>query len=108
MSYEGRVQTWCKKGHYAVESASYDPPGEVCGCGDPIVYTNEIDDTNCDAWGYIVPVEVKPAVECTCASCGTTHVSMSATYEIPNKQTVHYRRYDDGTSEPRWVPLEAN
>lgn len=58
MSYEGYVQKLCQAGHYStVDAHSDDTDSECSVCGKPFVWTNEVDDTNCDAVGYI-PMEL--------------------------------------------------
>jgi len=89
VSYEGRRQLLCARGHYEVADA-YDPDGCIggpCtyrGCNETFVWANEVDDTNCD--GVCVELKVKtPALICTCSNCGDKHVIEEATYEIPNR-----------------------
>ena len=58
MSYEGYVQKLCQAGHYStIDAHSDDTDSECSVCGKPFVWTNEVDDTNCDAVGYI-PMEL--------------------------------------------------
>lgn len=61
MSYEGHVQHWCKNGHYWETGYDYGALNEeeikvdhTCpDCGEMSVFQNDVDDTNCDAWGEI-------------------------------------------------------
>ncbi len=86
MSYEGRLQLWCKKGHYSIIPDPYDGPRpRKCQCGERIAFTNPVDDTNFQAHGFIEPVELTPAVPCTCSCCGNTHVRIQATFQIPSR-----------------------
>lgn len=86
MSYEGRVQLWCEKGHYEIVVEPYaEELPDKCACGAPIVFTNRVDDTNCDAYGFITPTLVTPAEMCTC-QCGNVHAKTQPTYKIPQKK----------------------
>lgn len=101
MSYEGRIQRICAEGHYDVLGAPYDfgQTLEPCLCGAETVWTNEIDDTNCDAYGKIDMEQFKIAcaVKCTCKECGDVHVVQRAKYRVPSKaETDATRTYFDG------------
>ena len=110
MSYEGRIQVWCEKGHYKATPALYDssnPCPEICSCGAPIVFTNEVHDANCDAHGYIEPVEATPPIVCKCSCCGNAHVSVPATYKIPNEKIPRtYVERDDAGKGTRMIIQE--
>ena len=90
MSYEGREQYWCKNGHYGEVGQAYcgsDVP-DACPvetCKSPIVFVNQVNDTNEETYGYITPTEMKPAVMCTCTCCGISHMKEPAVFEIPDK-----------------------
>lgn len=62
MSYEGHEQLWCSNGHYS-ECDAYDDVPKTCRfCGAEIVFSNSVDDTNCQSYGYIRPKKISPAV----------------------------------------------
>lgn len=46
MSYEGREEFLCTKGHYFVMDCNADDPTFCVRCKAPIAYTHSIDDTN--------------------------------------------------------------
>lgn len=52
MSYEGYVQMLCKKGHYWTHDA-YDKDILCPDCGGEAVWCNNVDETNCEAAGYV-------------------------------------------------------
>lgn len=63
MSFEGFTQHICKNGHYGVEPYDYagDQPKWTCHeCHEGSVWSNLVDDTNCDNHGYIKPVVKVP------------------------------------------------
>jgi hypothetical protein len=88
MSLRAISQRWCQNGHYDEVPGSWygDALGETCRCGARFAFINDVDDTNCDAYGRIVPVEVTPAEPCTC-SCGHVHTRTLAVYQIPDGNT---------------------
>lgn len=51
MSYEGYNQCLCQKGHYFISPTSTTKP--CPDCAGPAVWTNPVDDTNCDDVGII-------------------------------------------------------
>lgn len=55
MSYEGYEQHICANGHlfYNYDIYYFERPTIVCHCGADSVWQNSVDDTNCDANGYI-------------------------------------------------------
>lgn len=83
MSYEGRVQYWCKQGHYWTQGCWDDEPTKCAFCSSLVVRRNGVDDTNGEADGYIEPVIATEAVFCHCGECGNKHVKKRATYVIP-------------------------
>lgn len=52
MSYEGHEQHICKAGH-RFDTDCYDED-RVCHCGEPSVWHNSVDDTNCNDDGEII------------------------------------------------------
>lgn len=88
MSYEGRIQRICDNGHYTIIDEPYEFITGVhakCSCNAKIVWENSVDDTNCDAVGYVDMSTYKIAEEKlhTC-SCGHTHIVEKAKYRIPS------------------------
>lgn len=99
MSYEGYVQCVCDNGHYFV----CDAFGQAqCQCGAAVAWDNDVDQTNCDAYGEI-PYEVlsdkfllEPAKAATC-NLGHEHVIAIAVFRIPTKDESDplRTRYDE-------------
>lgn len=92
MSYEGRFQILCKNGHYFIENDhnGYSNQTETCPeCGEPIKWMNSVDDTNCEAYGYIDMEQflAEPAVIETC-NLGHKHITKRAKYRIPSDQEM--------------------
>jgi hypothetical protein len=84
MSYEGYTQLLCSKGHLWHADCSADTEKEVCPtCKSPIVWSNSVDQTNCDEHGYIELEIDKPSVICKCNKCGIEHTVEPPTYKIP-------------------------
>lgn len=103
MSYEGHTQNICPRGHYFECDAYVDP---VCACGDTPVWTNPVDDTNCDSYGVVPPNEiakllVKEAVV-ECCNLGHPHVMEEAVYRSPQEGEVqrYYRPWDSSDLIP--------
>ena len=104
MSYEGNRQYWCPDGHY------WFGPGEVYNVGDndhicfackqEAAVTHDVDDTNCDNWGYVEPVEVSPGNWETC-NLGHKHETEGPTYEIPTIEQLRYAQ-----KHGSWPPKE--
>ena len=111
MSYEGYVQTICENGHYS-EFDAHDTRwvrGEIeCPeCESEIVWVNEVDETNCDGYGYIEVELDKPAVTETCDHCGHTRVVEEETYKIPGDDAVRmYYEWDYENSMPVYHPIK--
>lgn len=98
MSYEGYVQQLCTNGHYSQADAYAD--GFACvDCGAEIAWTNAVDETNCDSFGYIPPEEFKKILvkEETVEVCnlGHAHITSPAVYRIPAKDELqrYHRDY---------------
>lgn len=101
MSYEGYEQYLCKNGHLW-EDQSYFSGGKECPeCKEEHVWSNMVDETNCDGIGYI-PMEkllVKEAVSKKC-DMGHEHQTSPAIYRIPDvKETLSLRTYREEDSE---------
>lgn len=98
MSYEGYCQSLCKNGHLS----NSDPfqSEDVCpSCQEEIVWSNSVDETNCNGVGYI-PMDqfkIKDVVVETC-NLGHTHITKEAVYRFPSAQETEEARtyrYDD-------------
>lgn len=76
MSYEGYTQCWCTCGNYWTEDA-YEDASPCKKCGKEAAFRNAVDDTNCEAAGFIQPVLKK---EAKCEHCGSI---TSRVYEMP-------------------------
>lgn len=92
MSCEGRLQILCKNGHYFIEEDNdgYSDQTEICpDCGEPIEWTNCVDDTNCEAYGYIDMKQflVEPEVIEIC-ELGHEHLTKRARFRIPSDQEM--------------------
>lgn len=93
MSFEGRYQILCEKGHYSQVDVHMDIDYRewrcsVPACGSEIAWSNTIDETNCLPYPDNCEIKLKektPAIVCTC-SCGNRHVKEPATYHIPTEQ----------------------
>lgn len=110
MSYEGREQHICKAGHYYETECSYsfeDIGRSKCHCGQESAWFNMVDDTNCDAVGFIPEsrFEVLTQEESETCNLGHKHVTKEATYKIPTQeQLVIWRHYWDD-QKGMYIPL---
>jgi hypothetical protein len=96
MSYEGSVQNICANGHYSTQD-TYDDHN-TCQCGAAFVWTNQVDETNCEEYGYIEMKQFirEPEQVCTC-HCGHQHNIREALYRIPSEaETTAARLFWDG------------
>lgn len=107
MSYEGHIQFLCKQGHYWEEGYMYGEEQGFCPtCKEVAVWSNSVDDTNCDNSGEIdmAAFLVKPAEKCVCSCCGHEHKKGQDIYRIPNPyETARARKFWDSHTE-RWIP----
>lgn len=98
MSYEGRVQAICEKGHRYDGHEPYGYPFITCPiCNSPAAWTNDVDDTNCQALGFIPNKEFDkfidvPAVKKVC-DLGHEHIITHATYRIPSDEETKKMRH---------------
>jgi hypothetical protein len=100
MSYEGYTQVLCKNGHsfdYDVwdsenPTSSYWDDSDICKtwrcriCGKPLAWWNSVDETNCDAAGFVELEIDTPEETCVCDKCGVSHTSKIETYKIPKSE----------------------
>lgn len=107
MSYEGYVQIMCADGHYWTEDDPQEHP-QCAECGKPSVWTNGVDETNCESYGEIdvsaFLVEKAALTEC---NLGHLHQTKSAVYRIPTiEETMKARSYRPGYGGTPLVPIE--
>lgn len=102
MSYEGREEYLCAKGHLWVGPCLYGNEPLTCHvCDTPPVWMHSIDDTNCDAVGFIPDEEwdkllLTPEVRKTC-DLGHSHTVEEATYRQPTTEELRaMEHYWDG------------
>ena len=102
MSYEGYTQVLCKNGHYREFDCHISPELNdeftLCSCGEPYVWSNEVDQTNGGNQG-IIPIEkmtIKTlAVTETCSHCNHTKVVKEVEYLIPDNKLREYKPDED-------------
>jgi hypothetical protein len=100
MSWEGYYQCICKKGHYFVAAPNYGfDDDEACAhCESPAVFTNVVDETNCDSVGEI-PLEelakfkIADAVTETCPHCANVKLIEPEHFRVPNEEERKHMRY---------------
>jgi hypothetical protein len=98
MSYEGRVQVICEKGHYSVLD-TFDET-EECHCGEKLVWYNYVDDTNGEAVNEIKMSDLAKFIKTPpefCKCCG--HQTSEPLYNVPSSEQVEAMRtitYSDG------------
>ncbi len=80
MSYEGYVQMLCAAGHLRLRDV-YETDPERCDCGQPFVFTHDVDETNCEPRPLTFTV-AQPA-EFEYCNLGHRHCVREATYVIP-------------------------
>jgi hypothetical protein len=116
MSYEGFEQWVCKNGHLTCVDAiaqSYGMVEDKCGtCGEEIVFTNSVDQTNGHEWGYIdfKPLKLTDAVYETCKHCGHKTLKEEETYRVPIQDEVKTLRMYCETwqgAETKWLPCHS-
>jgi hypothetical protein len=94
MSYEGYTQVICENGHLFERDCRDD---SLCDCGALDAWTNEVDDTNCDAYGIILMKDIKmksPEKRHVCNECESEKIVEKARFFIPSdKETKALRSY---------------
>lgn len=96
MSYEGRVEMLCERGHYCIIDV-YDERNpstkeksecfeKSCNC--LIVWENNVNDTNCYDEGYIGEGSLEQEAEAQYEVCnlGHLHETEPPRYKIPSKE----------------------
>lgn len=83
MSYEGYTQNICANGHYW-EIDAFDSH-DCFDCKSPAAWSNAVDETNCDGWGYVPTELLDVASEARFETCnlGHTHQISPVLYHIP-------------------------
>lgn len=113
MSYEGREEHLCKNGHRWMIDCRYawiDEEPVKCpavGCTESSVWCHAIDDTNCDAVGFIPEEEwkkmlIEPAKVEECDKCHHVKVVAEERYRIPTKAQLWAMETitEDGHQQP--------
>lgn len=109
MSYEGYEQQLCENGHLRIIDAWFSEEAMNCICGAKIVWRNGVDDTNCDAIGYIEMNQflIKEATQQACEHCGHITKGEPAIYRIPTlEETKRAQTYWDGEEHHPLSELE--
>ena len=83
MSYEGETEHLCENGHYNITDC-HDTVSECYHCKAKIVWTNEVDHTNCE--GVYAVKTVKTAQKLEKCNLNHYHVIEPATYYIPGTE----------------------
>lgn len=103
MSYEGYVQRLCENGHFSVVDAFSQEASACSACGKAFVWTNDVDETNGDSWGFI-DVERFRTSSTETKTCDMGHVHFvehPPVYRIPtNTETTASRSFQ--TSNGEW------
>ena len=93
MSYEGRVEYLCEVGHRWTQQCDYsmdEEPTPCVFCDKKSVWEHDIDDTNCDAIGFIPDTEWEKLLispeEVERCNLGHTHVIKHARYRVPTDE----------------------
>lgn len=111
MSYEGRVQFMCSKGHYNEIEEPYDTDYVFkCHCGLMSEWINLINDTNCDWIGEIHErhLTINTPEKFEVCNLGHRHVIEAETYKIPTEEeTEKLRTYYDYNKD-KWFWCHDN
>lgn len=89
MSYEGYTQVLCLGGHYFERGADYLFIGQDRSCphcGAAPLWSNEVDQTNCEEVGFISITDLKvktPETSNICPTCHHGAAGEPATFHIP-------------------------
>src|SRR3990167_10813423 len=91
MSYEGYTQVICEREHFSVRDCNAPDLGcnrmlAGAACGALTAWINEVDDTNCDAYGKILEKDltvVLPAKSETCNHCNHAKLIDDTVFKIP-------------------------
>lgn len=109
MSYEGHIQLLCRKGHGGELPISYFGDDGISAwrckamvdnkiCGEPVDWSNQVDDTNCKSYGHRMMIALTPQETRTC-DFGHPHVWTAATFK-PSKNPFRYDQ-DEG-----WIEIK--
>lgn len=103
MSYEGHIQFICSQGHYNEHDCYFE---KKCDCGSDTIWSNQVDDTNGDAFGiipnFILDRFIASPVKIETCNLGHVHTVQKAIYNIPtDTETLrHYWDYQKGMFVP--------
>lgn len=92
MSYEGYTQNLCENGHrFDVDVHARYGKEPLCPiCGRRAAWSNSVDETNCEAAGFIPEEEwdhfLHTREETEVCNLGHTHIVKHATYLIPTEE----------------------
>ena len=94
MSYEGFEQVLCANGHYEILDCHEDIEKYCCiKCNAKIVWTNSVDTTNCEHFGYIDMAKfIDSPIEYTTCNLGHMHCIKEQIYRIPTKEEAKAAR----------------
>lgn len=115
MSYEGYNQHICKNGHYYTrddigcweDEDPCDDAWHAKPCGERPVWSNAVDDTNCDSYGEIdmIPFLVSVRISEVC-NLGHKHTVEDPRYRVPtDDETATARSYRPDCGGTPLVPL---
>lgn len=98
MSYEGYDQVLCSNGHLSCLDAYETFMCEEdwrCHCGAPIAFTNSVDETNGDSFGFMDMGEFvsEPAVFEECPCCKHSRMVSYPVYRIPTEKERQGARF---------------
>ena len=102
MSYEGYEQHLCKNGHRFFCDC-FEEVGVCPVCEVESIWSNPVDETNCESYGIIPEWEwkkllIKDAVVETC-NLGHHHITSEAIYKVPeDSNKIRYYRHVDSSS----------
>lgn len=115
MSYAGYYQNICSNGHKAEVSSEveygYSNTPKCKFCGEKIVFSNSVDQTNCEEWGIILEEDWNKVFlltpdEYQVCNLNCSHLIKPATYRIPTKEELSkYRMYFD-QNDQKYKPIK--
>lgn len=114
MSYEGYEQVLCKNGHLEQIPAPWWSNEYKCHCGEGVMFTNSVDDTNCDSYGIILEegwksLLIEEEKTETCSHCNHTKLVSHARYRKPTARDlkrIRMRREVTDNGDNVWVNIE--
>lgn len=92
---KGYMQYWCPNGHFW-ETQGFYGDGKCPHCNRRAKQFNEVDNTNCEHYGYVEPVVLEPAVKTKCECCDHESVLRQAVHRIPTEdELLKLQQYRD-------------